>query len=593
MASHAATATFAVSISPPVQPVAGIEARLVEAGVISETQLELARREHMSRGGVLRRILVDLGFLSAEELAAFIAREAHTEVVDLGTLAIDKAALDTIPRDIARKHKALPVAIKGNALVVAMSDPLDVVAIDQLRRVAGMDIDVVAATERDILNFIDQLGVPADTIQESIDRIVIEKKAEAKEIEDSVESSTLSAAVSADEAPIISLVNQIISRAVVNGASDIHFEPEEKHMRIRTRIDGVLRPDVLIPKALQSAVTARMKILADMDVAESRVPQDGRSVVTVKRRQVNLRVSSLPVSYGESVVVRILDGGASVKTLASMGFAQDMEAQLRKAIDAPYGVFIVTGPTGSGKSTTLYAILDEISTPDLSVFTLEDPVEFRRPGLRQTQIKEDVGLTFSAGLRALLRQDPDVILVGETRDTETATLMVRAALTGHLVFTTLHTNDAPGAIPRLVDMGVEPYLLPSALVGVLAQRLVRRLCKVCREPIHNALAEFDQAKVTVPDGHPVRLWRGAGCSACNNSGYKGRQGVFELMLIDETYHQAIVGRASTSEFHRLAKWHGMRTMFEDGVIRATEGVTTLDELLRVTRNETHGQAPPS
>lgn len=578
-----------MSISPPIHPIAGIEARLVEAGVISETQLELARREHLSRGGALRRILVDLGFLTAEELASFIAKEANTEVVDLATLAIDKSALDIIPRDTARKYRALPVALRDSTLIVAMSDPLDVVAIDQLRRVAGMDVDVVAATERDILNFIDQLGVPADTIQESIDRICIEKNAEAKETAEAEANTSSSMAVSADEAPIISLVNQIISRAVINGASDIHFEPEEKHMRIRTRIDGVLRPDVLIPKALQSAVTARMKILADMDVAESRVPQDGRSVVTVKRRQVNLRVSSLPVSYGESVVVRILDGGASVKTLESMGFAPDLEAQLRKAIDAPYGVFIVTGPTGSGKSTTLYAILDEISTPDLSVFTLEDPVEFRRPGLRQTQIKEEVGLTFSAGLRSLLRQDPDVILVGETRDTETATLMVRAALTGHLVFTTLHTNDAPGAIPRLVDMGVEPYLLPSALVGVLAQRLVRRLCKVCREPIPDPQGEFDKAKVTVPAGRTPRLWKGMGCSACNNSGYKGRQGVFELMMIDETYHQAIVERASTSEFHRLAKWHGMRTMFEDGVLRALDGATTLDELLRVTRNETHGQ----
>jgi type II secretory ATPase GspE/PulE/Tfp pilus assembly ATPase PilB-like protein len=330
-------------------------------------------------------------------------------------------------------------------------------------------------------------------------------------------------------------------------------------------------------------VSTRMKILADLDVAESRVPQDGRATIMVGGRQVNLRVSSLPTAYGENVVARILDPSGQVLNMQTLGFESDTETAFRQVINEPYGVVLVTGPTGSGKSTTLYAVLHEVSNMEVSTFTLEDPIEYRMPLVRQTQIKEDVGLTFSVGLRALLRQDPDIILVGETRDTETAQLMVRAALTGHLVFSTLHTNDAAGAIPRLVDMGVEPYLLPSSLLAILAQRLVRTICPHCKEEVKHPGKVFTELKVPTPSEPAPRLWYGAGCPECRQTGFKGRQGIYELMVVDERFHDPIVNRAGAPEYLRLGREKGMRTMFEDGLLKAVQGRTTIEELLRVTR----------
>ena len=337
---------------------------------------------------------------------------------------------------------------------------------------------------------------------------------------------------------------------------------------------------------MQSSVTTRMKILADLDVAEMRIPQDGRATVLVGGRKVNLRVSSLPTSFGENIVARILNPKNQILNLPALGFAPDVETEFREAINKPYGVVLVTGPTGSGKTTTLYTVLQEVSGMDVSTFTLEDPIEYRMSLVRQTQIKEESGLTFSTGLRALLRQDPDIILVGETRDTETAQLMVRAALTGHLVFSTLHTNDAAGAIPRLVDMGVEPYLLPACLNAVLAQRLVRTVCKHCRQEAPHPEKVFADLKITPPAGC-ASLWQGKGCAECKGSGYRGRVGVYELMTIDERFHDPIVHRAGAPEYLRLAQERGMRTMFEDGVIKATQGTTTIEELLRVTRLAHH------
>jgi type IV pilus assembly protein PilB len=560
-----------------------VEDRLLQMGAISESQLELARREQRRRGDTMRKVLVDLGFATPEIISRVVASEAHIGVVELSTVAIDREAVRLVPTEICRRHHALPYARKDGTLIVAMADPFDIVAIDTLRRITGCELDVVSAPERDILNLLDQLESSGERIEDSIERIVEKRESEEKVVTAASVAAAAQISASAEDSPIINLVSQIITRAATCGASDIHFEPEEKVMRIRVRVDGVLRPDVLIPKTLQSAVIARMKILADMDVAENRIPQDGRASVTVKRRPINLRVSTLPTSYGESVVCRILDAGGHVLSLASIGLAPDVEKQLRKVIDSPYGVVIVTGPTGSGKTTTLYSVLNELSTTELSIFTLEDPVELRRQGMRQTQIKDDVGLTFSAGLRALLRQDPDVILVGETRDTETATLMVRAALTGHLVFTTLHTNDAPSAIPRLLDMGVEPFLLPGSLLGVLAQRLVRRLCDRCRKPVTDVDAELAHYEVKLPADLPRQLWRPTGCPACSGSGYKGRHGIFELMLLDDSFHAPIIKRAGANTFVELARARGMKSMFEDGLRLATSGLSTVEEVLRVAR----------
>ncbi len=568
----------------PKNPPLALGERLIAAGLINASQLELAAREQKRRGGPLGKLLIDLGIVPAEKLSNFVAREAQARMVDVNRMVIDKAVMDLVPMDLCRRFRALPVSRVNGTLTVALADPLNVLAIDTLHQVTGLHIDVVTATEQDILNFIDGLQGGGEGIQESIDRIIEEEvEEEAAHHQLATQEEVDLAAASDDEAPIIRLVSQIISRAVNINASDIHFEPEEKMMHIRTRIDGVLHPDVLIPKSIQSSVTARMKILADMDVAESRVPQDGRATVIVGRREVNLRVSSLPTTYGENIVVRILNPTSQILSITSLGLFPECEQQLTEAVDRPHGVIIVTGPTGSGKSTTLYAVLRQFAGSEYSVFTLEDPVEYRMPGIRQTQIKEEIGLTFGTGLRSLLRQDPDIILVGETRDTETAQLMVRAALTGHLVFTTLHTNDAPGAIPRLVDMGVEPYLLPDSLIAVLAQRLVRKICDKCREPVEHPERVFARLELTPPADVPMQLWHGAGCVACKSTGYKGRQAIFELMKLDERFHEPIVRRSGAPEYARLAREGGMKTMFEDGLRRAMLGTTTIEELLRVTR----------
>jgi type IV pilus assembly protein PilB len=553
---------------------------LLNAGLVSEAQLDLAQREQDRNGGQLAEILVELGFVAPDVLADFLARQAGARSVNLNQICVDQSVLATVPLEVARHCVAMPVARNNGSLTVALADPFNVTAVDTLQQVTGLHIDLVTAPERDILNCLELYYSTGDTIGESIDRVLEEKDRQPVQPLEEV----LGRLANKDEdAPVIRLVRQIITRAVNNRASDIHFEPEERMMRVRTRVDGVLFQDVLIPKAMQSAVTTRMKILADLDLAEANVPQDGRASVIVGGRQVNLRVSSLPTSFGENVVARILDPSAQVISLPSLGFAEDVQALFREVINKPYGVILVTGPTGSGKTTTLYAVLHEVSTMDVSTFTLEDPIEYRMPLVRQTQIKEEAGLTFSNGLRALLRQDPDIILVGETRDTETAQLMVRAALTGHLVFSTLHTNDAAGAIPRLIDMGVDPFLLPASLLAVLAQRLVRSICPACKEEIKDPASILEKLKVTPPAGEPVRLWRGAGCAECNRTGYKGRQGIFELMVVDERFHDPILGRLGAPEYERLARERGMRTMFEDGLLKAMRGVTTIEELLRVTR----------
>jgi type IV pilus assembly protein PilB len=566
-------------MSLPASSAPGLADRLLSSGLVNATQLDLIGAEHRRRGGAVLDVIADLGLVPPEALAEFMAREAGTVCVNLGQCGPDRDVVDLIPIELARRLRAIPVRLEGSVLTVALADPFNVVAIDTLRQASGFEVDVVTATERDILNALDQVRDGSPTIQQSIEQSI---PADAPPRSEPLRSDLEISAVSAGDAPVVQLVNQVISRAVTMGASDIHLEPEERMLRVRLRIDGLLRPDVLIPKALQSAVLARVKILGEMDVTETRVPQDGRASVSVSRRRVNLRISSLPTQFGESVVARILDPNSQGLRLSELGLSTDAERKLRGALEAPHGVVIVTGPTGSGKTTTLYATLTEINRPELSIFTLEDPVEMPLSGIRQTQIREEIGLNFGTALRSLLRQDPDVILVGETRDTETATLMVRAALTGHLVFSTLHTNDAPGAIPRLLDMGVEPCLLPGSLVAVIAQRLVRRLCGKCREPVDNPARSFADLKLPAPTGEPLSLWQARGCSECHHTGYRGRQPIFEILMIDERFHAPIVQRAPHSELARLASEAGMRTMFEDGLRQALRGQTTLSELFQVT-----------
>ena len=555
--------------------------QFVDAGMITAEQLELAQREQQRSGSGLGRILVQLCFVAPEALASFLAKQAGTNSVNLSRLSIPEEILELIPSDVAKRCLAIPISRQNGSVTVAMADPFDVNAVDLLQQITHLHIQVVTASEVDILNCLEIHYNTGDSIGTSIDKILDEKQRQM--------GKTLDEALSRmsnknEDSPVIRVVRQIIIRAVNHNASDIHFEPEEHMMRVRTRVDGVMAQDVLIPKAMQSAVITRMKILADLDIAEKNVPQDGRAALIVGGRMVTLRVSSLPTSFGENVVARILDPSSQTLRLNTIGFAPEVLVAFRKAVNEPYGVVLVTGPTGSGKSTTLYSALTEVSTMDVSVFTLEDPIEYRIPLVRQTQVNEDAGLTFSGGLRALLRQDPDIILVGETRDTETAQLMVRAALTGHLVFSTLHTNDAAGAIPRLFDMGVEPYLLPAALLAVLAQRLVRALCPQCREEMPDPGSVLEKLTIPPPaiEG-PLHLWNSKGCPVCKQTGYKSRRGIFELMVLDERYHDPIVRRSGAPEYRKLAREQGMRTMFDDGMIKCAKGITTIEELLRTTR----------
>ncbi|MBN9689550.1 MAG: type II/IV secretion system protein [Verrucomicrobia bacterium] len=555
-------------------------ARLLREGLVNPSQVHLAETEQRRRGGTVARMLCDLGFIGAEEYARSVAVEAGIAVADSSQLRADPDLIERITLDQARRLRVVPLTQQSGSVTVAMADPTDVLATDQIRQIVGEDLEVLAASEREILNALDACERRTAERPAALTRWLEEAPRERSGELDPVKPDQKT-----DDAPVIQLVEEILDRAVEAGASDVHFEPAETCLRVRFRLDGLLFPDVLLPRPLQTAVSARLKILSDLDVAESRRPQDGRASISTRRRRTNLRISTLPTQHGESVVVRLLPADSVLPTVSALELPEDLESQLRRSFRQPHGAVIVTGPTGSGKSTTLYAVLNELNQPDTAVFTLEDPVEMPMDGVRQTQILEEAGLTYSTALRALLRQDPDVILVGETRDTETAQLMVRAALTGHVILTTLHTNDAAGAVPRLVDMGVEPGLLPGSLNAILAQRLVRRLCSACREPVADAPSLWSTVEGLRISPLEPRAWQARGCSQCRHSGYRGRMGVFELLLPDERFHDLIVGRASRAELVRRARELGMRSLFENGVPRVWAGDTTWEELQQATREE--------
>ena len=560
----------------PDPPDSALNDRLQSAGLVTSVQLELASAQQRHRGGSLVGIVAELGFADPVALAEFLARESGTDAMDLRGFSPDPAVVRRLPEGFARRLRVLPVRFRDGVLTVATADPFNVLTLDLVRQGAGCAVDAVIAPERDILRALDSLESTGPSIQQSIERLVVDGEPSTPL---PMLAMSADSGASAGDAPVIDLVQQMVTRAVELGASDLHLEPAEQMLRLRLRVDGVLRPDVLIPKSLQAAVTARLKLIGEMDVAETRLPQDGRVTLMVNRQPVNLRLSSLPTRFGESVVVRILDPGERFTGLAQLGLGPELEQRLSTVLSAPHGVMLVTGPTGSGKTTTLYAILSEINRPDTGIFTLEDPVEMTLPGIRQTQIREEIGLTFGTALRSLLRQDPDVILVGETRDSETAALMVRAALTGHLVFSTLHTNDAPGAIPRLLDMGVEPCLLPDSLLAVAGQRLVRRLCVHCRRPASRA----GGGQVGVPIAHAAdraEIWQATGCPECRDAGFRGRVALFEIMVLDGRFHEPVMRRAPHSEFARLAREGGMATLFEDGWRRVLDGTTTLAEVVQ-------------
>ena len=544
---------------------------LLDRGLVNQTQLDLALREQKRKGWLLGESLTQLGFVTQETLAQFLAQKTQTESIDLAAIVIPPEMVKIVPEALARRLVAVPVSRDESTLTVAISDPLNVTAFDVLEQATRLQVNLVAAPEGDILLAIERLYASGQTIEEIIDELM------------KLGSDRL-ATTTEQDAPMIRLVDRIIAEGVNGGSSDIHIHPEEKILRVRLRRDGVLTSGYLAPKEVQPALIARLKIIGGMDIAENRRPQGGRANVSVASREVGLRFSTLPTAYGESIVIRILDRNSISLNLQALGFSPAIEQGFRSVLDKPHGVILVTGPTGSGKTTTLYTALSLIDGTENSIFTLEDPVEYQLPLVRQTQVNEAVGLTFAEGLRTLLRQDPDVILVGETRDTETAQLMVRAALTGHLVFSTLHTNDAIGAIPRLIDLGVEPYLLAPTLIGVLAQRLVRRLCPKCRAPVADPLAKLQGLNVTLPAGDlPPTLWEAGGCAECSQTGYRGRVGIHEFFPMDVSYHAAIVNGLDMAKLQALAKERGFATMFYDGLNKSLRGLTTLEEVLRVSQ----------
>ena len=545
--------------------------RLLAAGVITRPQLDLALREGRRQGKMLGESLISLGFVTAETLTNSLADEANSEVIDVATAVVDDAVLALIPHELAKRYRALPVRREGDTLTVVLSNALNVVAIDALERATGLRLDVATAPEADLVDAIERHYAQRSSIEETIDTIMREGIVGDSEEDDAQASG------------MIRLVEEILALGVKARATDIHLEQEERIIRVRIRVDGILRQEVLIPVALGPALAARIKVIAALNVSEKRIPQDGRINFKIGRREVDLRVSTLPTQYGESIVMRILEKGNIHVHFDQLGLQPATATRLLEAVARPHGMVLVTGPTGSGKTTTLYTVLGQVDAMQLSVFTLEDPIEYGLPLIRQTQVKPDIGLTFASGLRALLRQDPDVILLGEIRDAETAQLAVRAALTGHLLLSTLHTNDAIGAIPRLIDMGIEPYLLTSALSAVVGQRLVRRICSACKQAVDNPAEEFARLRSVLGALAHGPLWLGAGCTLCRNSGYRGRVAIYEVLIVDERFHGPILKGAAISELRQLAAAGGMQSMLEDGLEKAHAGLTTLDELVRVVR----------
>ncbi len=563
-------------------PVASTEApakplgqRLLDDGLIDEQQLDLALREQKRQGRKLGEVLIDLGFVAPGTITDALASEAKTQVVDVLGVDIDPDVMALIDYDTARRHRVIPLEKDADTLTIALADAFDVVAIDKIEKSTGLLVRVVTAAESDILEALTLHFAQGQSINETVDRIMRDG-VDAEDGDDDL----------VDGSPMIRLVDQIISLGIKQKATDIHVEPDDKILRIRLRVDGVLHQEVLVPKPIQPALIARLKLMAGLDITEKRAPQDGRIRFVNGQSEIDLRVSTLPTNHGESVVLRILNTAGVTLSLEHLGFSASDRERFSAIMARPYGMILVTGPTGSGKTTTLYTALSQVDAQARSVFTLEDPIEYAMRNIRQTQIRPEVGMDFASGLRALLRQDPDVILVGEIRDMETAQLATRAALTGHLVLSTLHTNTAAGVIPRLIDMGVERYLLPAALSAVIGQRLVRRICGQCKEGVEDVQAELEKFAL----GHmldsvssPTELCKGAGCDACRNTGYKGRQAIYEVMIIDETFHTAIAEEAPATELEQIARASGMKTMLEDGVGKALSGLTTIEEVLRNVR----------
>ena len=559
-----------------------LEEILVEKKLITKDQLAQAQAEAKKLKVPLRKALLSLGMVKDSDMIAVYEQQMKVPFVNLNSYIIDSKILSLIPEEYAKEHNVIPLFKAGDIITVAMTDPFDVMVLDELRTMTKCIIEPVLTTEHDIKKAFSQYYGKDSSIDDVIKKIDEEEEIEQQKIRDEEEElSPEKMRQAAEQAPIIKLVNLIISEGIKEGASDIHINPEEKMVRIRYRIDGVLREASTLPKNLQAAVISRIKIMSDMNIAIKRSPQDGRFRIKIEGSQIDMRVSSFPSIHGENIVMRILDPSSIMISLSDIGFYPEDLEKIYDLIRKPHGIILVTGPTGSGKTTTLYASLRTINSIDKNIITLEDPVEYQLEIIRQAQINPKAGLTFASGLRSILRQDPDVVMVGEIRDRETAEIAIQAAMTGHLVFSTLHTNDAPGALTRLTDMGIEPFLISSSVIGILAQRLVRKICPSCKESYKPSEKVLRDLGIEDISGKTV-FYKGKGCKNCKNSGYKGRVGIFELLITNEKIRELVLEKASADVIRKAAQEAGMKTLRQDGLRKALDGTTSIEEVMRVT-----------
>jgi type IV pilus assembly protein PilB len=551
---------------------------LLRSERLTPEQFQKVKKQRESTGEPADSCLVKLGLVTEQDLVEFLAAQFKVPQADLKALDADRSVLDLVPHEICSRFNVIPIRRQGRALHLAMSDPTNIYAVEDIKFLTGLEIQPVVAPESRIK---EAIGAYYDNSSEALENLMKDFEDEELEVLDR-EADAEATFDDASDAPVVKLVNSMIAEAVHRRASDIHVEPLEKQLRVRFRIDGTLYTVMSPPSRMRSAIASRVKIMASLDIAEKRVPQDGNIKVRLHHKTVDLRVSTLPTIFGEKIVMRVLDQSNLNVDLSKLGFEELARKNFEKAIHSPWGMVLVTGPTGSGKTTTLYSALSTVNSPDTNILTAEDPVEYNLDGISQVGINEAAGLTFASALRAFLRQDPNIIMVGEVRDLETAGIAVKAALTGHLVLSTLHTNDAPSTINRLIDMGVEPFLVSSSVRLILAQRLIRRICSRCAAPVEphpEALAELG---VTEEWAKGVAFKRGKGCDSCNQSGYSGRQGLFEVMPISPALGRMILDRRSADEIREKAVEEGMLTLRQDGIRKVQKGITTIEEVLRET-----------
>ncbi|HEX3624488.1 MAG TPA: ATPase, T2SS/T4P/T4SS family [Verrucomicrobiae bacterium] len=562
---------------------------LMEDGLLSAKQIEELLEQQKKEGARLIKLILDKALVSEQDLAVSMGRVLNVPPINLARINIPADVVDLLPQDTLHNHKVVPVSRLENKLFLAMADPLNVLALDDVRRITKMEIAPLIASEKSLADKLNAIsaaksGTMEDIIQDAQKKSEVEEESGTVEaVRENTEDVNLDQlAASSEEAPVIKLANLIVLQAIKDRASDVHMEPFEKVLRLRYRIDGVLIDATPPPKQMQLALASRFKIMSNLDIAERRLPQDGRMRVKVSNKDYDLRVSILPTVHGEKIVLRVLDKSNLSASLDKLGLDPDTFRAVKSAVDAPHGLILVTGPTGSGKTTTLYSALNELNSPVFNIVTVEDPVEFQIPGINQVPTKKEIGLTFANALRSILRQDPDIIMIGEIRDTETAEIAIEAALTGHQVLSTMHCNDAPGAIARLDDMGIAPFLISSSVILSCAQRLMRRICSHCKEPVTYPAKMYEDLAIDPGEFDGVQLFRGRGCDRCKNSGYLGRMAIIEAMTVTDPIRKLVIARANTREVGKIAVSQGMRTLRMVALDRAKEGLSTLEQTLVIT-----------